>query len=248
MRTSLSPTFMSTGKLKRMTPLILECVDTMNDTIDNIIASSNGILSAPVDVKRVTGAYAMESTIQMTFSRKVSALDDPNNPIIENVRKIHKNSLLSLVKLSTIMLAPYVARMLRISQFDSKVTQFFSDFTLNLIDERKRVSETESAVKKVDFLQLMLDSMRDNNNQAIDGSDDYTDSKGGEKYGEIRATAGMRDKVEILQFSCSTKTAIPLYKQMMSGCKPSRLIPAFPTGQAKTRLKSRSCRHSCPPH
>ncbi|CAG2182090.1 unnamed protein product, partial [Oppiella nova] len=32
-RSVMSPTF-TTGKLKRMTPLILECVDTMNDNID----------------------------------------------------------------------------------------------------------------------------------------------------------------------------------------------------------------------
>ncbi|CAG2166571.1 unnamed protein product [Oppiella nova] len=140
LRTVMSPTF-TTGKLKRMTPLILECVDTMNDNIDKIIAKNDGQLSAPVDMKRITGAYGMEVVIQVAFGRKVSALVDPNNPIIENA-----------------------------------LTQFFHKFTLNLIDERKRGLETESSVKRVDFLQLMLDSMRDNNDEAIDGSDEYTDS------------------------------------------------------------------------
>ncbi|CAG2179775.1 unnamed protein product [Oppiella nova] len=184
----------TTGKLKRLTPLIDECVDTMYDNIDKIIAKSNGILSAPVDLKPLTGAYAMESTIHVTFGLKVSALADPNNPILENIRKLNKQSLLSLVKVSIIMVAPYVARMLRLSQFDRKVTQYFRDLTLHLIDERNRVSETESAVKRVDFLQQMLDSMRDNNNEAIDGSEKYTDSRSGEKYRETRAAASMRDK------------------------------------------------------
>ncbi|CAG2175923.1 unnamed protein product, partial [Oppiella nova] len=191
-RTVMSPTF-TIAKLKRMTPLILDCVDTMNDNIDKIIAKSNGNLSAPVDMKIVTGAYAMESTIQLAFGRKVSALDDPNNPIIENSRKILSPSLLSLVKFSIIMFAPNVAQMLRISAFDKRVTKFFRDFTLNLIDERQRVLKTGSPVKRVDFLQLMLDSMRDNN-EAIDGSDDYTDSKSAEKYREIQPTDDMTDK------------------------------------------------------
>ncbi|CAG2163320.1 unnamed protein product [Oppiella nova] len=190
-RTVMTAMF-TTAKVKRLTPLILKCVDTMNDNIDNIIGKSNGKLSAPVDVKPLTGAYAMESIINVTFGVKVSAMADPNNPIIENIRKINKQSLLSWVRLSIILLAPYVARMLRLSQLDHKVTQYFRDLTLNLIDERNRVSETERAVKRVDFLQLMLDSMRDKSNETIDGSEEYTDSGSGEKYREIRATASMR--------------------------------------------------------
>ncbi|CAG2171555.1 unnamed protein product [Oppiella nova] len=157
LRTVISPTF-TTGKLKRMTPLILECVDTMNENIDKIIAKNNGQLSAPVDMKRITGAYAMEVVIQVAFGCKVSALIEPNNPIIENA-----------------------------------LTQFFRDFSLTLIDDRKRGLETGSPVKRADFLQLLLDSMK-NNNQAIDGSDEYTDSKSAEKYREIQATDDMTDK------------------------------------------------------
>ena len=121
-RSVMSPTF-TTGKLKRMTPLILECVDTMNDNIDKIIAKNEGQLSAPVDVKRITGAYAMEVVIQVAFGRKVSALIELNNPIIENASKMFSTSLFSLVKFLTIMLAPKVAKMLKISPFDRKVTQ-----------------------------------------------------------------------------------------------------------------------------
>ncbi|CAG2176636.1 unnamed protein product [Oppiella nova] len=192
LRSIMSPTF-TTGKLKRMTPLILECMDTMNDNIDKIIAKNNGQLSAPVDMKRIAGAYAMEVVIQVAFGRKVSALIESNNPIIENARKMFSTSLFTLVKLLFVMLAPNVAKMLKISPFDRKVTQFFRDFTLTLIDDRKRGLETGSPVKRADFLQLLLDSMK-NNNQAIDGSDEYTDSKSAEKYREIQATDDMTDK------------------------------------------------------
>ncbi|CAG2177842.1 unnamed protein product, partial [Oppiella nova] len=189
LRTGMSPTF-TTGKLKRMTPLILECVDTMNDNIDKIIAKNNGQLSAPVDMKQITAAYVMEVVIQVAFGRKVSALIEPNNPIIVNARKMFSTSL---VKFLTIMLAPNVAKTFKISPFDRKVTQFFRDLSLTLIDDRKRGLETGSPVKRADFLQLMLDSMRDNN-EAIDGSDEYTDSKNAEKYREIQATDDMTDK------------------------------------------------------
>jgi cytochrome P450 len=196
LRTVMSPTF-TTGKLKRMTPLILECVDTMNDNIDKIIARNEGQLSAPVDMKRIAGAYVMESIIQVAFGRKVSALIEPNNPIIENIRKIFSTSLFKSVKVMAIKLTPNVAKMLKISTFDRKVMQFFRDLTLTLIDDRKHCLETGSPVKRADFLQLLLDSMRDNNNEAIDGSEEYTDSKSAEKYREIQPTDDMTDKSEI---------------------------------------------------
>ncbi|CAG2171212.1 unnamed protein product [Oppiella nova] len=40
----------------------------------------------------------------------------------------------------------------------------------------------------------MLDSNKDNNNEAIDESDEYTDSKSAEKYREIQTTDDMTDK------------------------------------------------------
>ncbi|CAG2176207.1 unnamed protein product, partial [Oppiella nova] len=162
--------------------------------IDKIIAKSNGKLSEPVDMKRITGAFVMESIIQVAFGRKVSALDDPNNPIIENARNMFSTSLVALMRMVTVMIAPKVAKMFKITIFNSKVSTFFRDFTLNLIDDRKRLLETGSPVNRVDFLQLMLDSKRDNNNEAIDGSDEYTDSKSAEKYREIQATDDMTDK------------------------------------------------------
>ncbi|CAG2178513.1 unnamed protein product, partial [Oppiella nova] len=192
LRTVMSPTF-TTGKLKRMTPLILECVDTMKDNIDKIIAKNDGQLSAPVDMKRITGAYAMEVVIHVAFGRKVSALIEPNNPIIENARKMFSTSLFSLVKFVTMMLAPNVATMLKISPLDRKAMKFFREISLTLIDDRKRGLETGSPLKRADFLQILLDSMK-NNNQAIDGSEEYTDSKSAEKYREIQPTDDMTDK------------------------------------------------------
>ncbi|CAG2169916.1 unnamed protein product, partial [Oppiella nova] len=58
----------------------------------------------------------------------------------------------------------------------------------------KRDLETGSPVKRVDFLQLMLDAMRDDNNEAINGSEEYTDSKSEEKYKKIQATDDVKDK------------------------------------------------------
>ncbi|CAG2174176.1 unnamed protein product, partial [Oppiella nova] len=191
-RAVMSPTF-TTGKLGKMTPLIRECVDTMTDNFDKLIAKSGAKLAAPVDVKPIAGAFSMESIIQVAFGRKVSALDDPKNPIIENARKLFSTNFWTMVKFTLLLFAPSVAKMLNLSPFDQKVAEFYRNFTLNLIDDRKRDEGNGSPVKRVDFLQLMLDSMKDNK-KTINDSEDYTDSKSDEKYREIQPTDDMIDK------------------------------------------------------
>jgi hypothetical protein len=53
-----------------------------------------------------------------------------------------------------------------------EVTHFFEEFTLKIIDERKK---SKNKVKRVDFLQLMLDAIE--NNSSDNSSDDETDEK-----------------------------------------------------------------------
>ncbi|CAG2165976.1 unnamed protein product, partial [Oppiella nova] len=192
-RTVISPTF-TIGKLKRMTLLIVECVDTMNDNIDKIIAKGNGKLTAPVDMKPVIGAYIMESIIQVAFGRKVSFLDDTKNPIIENCRKMLSRGFVSNIRIAIILMTPKVAKMFKLTIFSKEITEFFRNLTLKLIDDTKRVVETGTPVKRVHFLHLMLESMKANNNEAMNGSEEYADSKSGEKYEDIQATDDMVDK------------------------------------------------------
>ncbi|CAG2172599.1 unnamed protein product, partial [Oppiella nova] len=81
-RSIMSPTF-STGKLKKMMPLIVECRNTMIGNLEKIAKSGK-----QADMKRLFGAYAMEVVIQVAFGTKVDALIDENNPIITNARKM----------------------------------------------------------------------------------------------------------------------------------------------------------------
>ncbi|CAG2105687.1 unnamed protein product [Medioppia subpectinata] len=172
-RSIMSPTF-STGKLKKMMPLIVECRNSLIDNLDKI-AKTDG----QTDMKRLLGAYAMEVVIQVAFGTKVDAMFDENNPIIENARKIFgKNFNPQLI---LVLFAPKLAKILKITPFDSKVMHFFKDLTLNIIEERKK---NKDSVKRVDFLQLMLDSME---NKITLESEDNKDNDH-EKYKEIQAT------------------------------------------------------------
>lgn len=61
-RSIMSPTF-STGKMRRMRPLVDECIQTMIGNFDGVVKSDDPV----VDVKRMFGAFSMEVVLTGKF-------------------------------------------------------------------------------------------------------------------------------------------------------------------------------------
>jgi len=178
-RSIMSPTF-STGKLRKMRPLIEECLNSLIKNLDNI--SQTGQES---EMKRLFGAYSMEVVIQVAFGTKVDALFDENNPIIMNARKMFNRNVSPKVFIAFLM--PKLAKTFKIAVFDTSVTQFFKDFTMKIIEQRKKSSNKD---KRVDFLQLMLEAIENNDQNDLDEdeNDKKIDDKYDEKYSEQKST------------------------------------------------------------
>jgi hypothetical protein len=159
-----------------MQPLIQECLNTLINNLENI--SKSGKES---EMKRLFGAYSMEVVIQVAFGTKVNALIDETNPIIMNARKMFNRNISP--KIFLVILAPKLAKLLKVSIFDMNVTEYFKEFTLKIIDERRKSQNKE---KRVDFLQLMLDAIENNTSDNFDEEDNdpKIDDKGDEKYSE----------------------------------------------------------------
>jgi len=176
----MSPTF-STGKLRKMKPIIQECINTLVKNLDNVSQTGQ-----EADMKRLFGAFSMEVVIQVAFGTKVDALFDDNNPIIMNARKMFNRNVSPKVFLAFLM--PKVAKIFKIAVFDINVTQFFKDFTMKIIDQRKNTKNKE---KRVDFLQLMLEAIENNNSSNLDEDENEkkVDDKYDEKYSEQKLTA-----------------------------------------------------------
>jgi cytochrome P450 len=174
-RSIMSRTF-STGKLRRMRPLLQECLNTLINNLENF--SESGKES---EMKRVFGAFSMEVVITVAFGTKVNALIDETNPIIINARKLFNKNISP--KIFIVLLAPKLAKFLKIAVFDKNVTEFFKEFTLQIINERRKSKNKE---KRVDFLQLMLDAIENQNSDYFDEEDDdqKTDDKEDGKYSE----------------------------------------------------------------
>ncbi|XP_054155705.1 cytochrome P450 3A13-like, partial [Oppia nitens] len=177
-RTVVSPTF-TLGKLRKMLPLIGDCLKTLDRNLDTAAKTTTNRVVG-YDMKRLFCAYSMEVILQVSFGIKVDAMMDADNPIIVNACKLLSHEFGPMLYL--LMFVPRLAHLMKLSIFDTQVIEFFHQLSLQVIEERRQKSLTESpgtAPKRVDLLQLMLDSINDDSTGSS-GSTGSTGSTGPE--------------------------------------------------------------------
>ncbi|CAG2116819.1 unnamed protein product, partial [Medioppia subpectinata] len=186
-RTAMSPTF-SSGKLKKMLPMILDCRATLIANLDKLCptGSSGDHSTAPVvDMKRVLGAYAMEVVIRVAFGIKVDAMLD--HPLVTN-RVFHKRLLLLTADHHR-----YQRGFHRLKKPEFRMLKPGKKWLkwACVIEERLKSVATDGQ-KRVDFMQLMLDSTETTDLLAAEEQEEY-----GEKYREIQSTRDLAKKLTI---------------------------------------------------
>jgi cytochrome P450 len=167
-RAIMTPTF-STGKLKRMRPMLDECINILVTNIQKIIdkqsADNRGKPNhnyGEFEMKRIFGAFSMDVIIQVAFGTKVDSLNDENNPIITVAHSLFEVNWRFIV----FFMFPELLDKLGIAAFDPKVTKFFHALTMRIIEERKK---NPSNVKRCDFLQLMMDALENKESDKDNG-------------------------------------------------------------------------------
>ncbi|KAF8768477.1 Cytochrome P450 3A13 like protein [Argiope bruennichi] len=147
-RSIISPTF-STGKIKRMMSIMKESSETCVQNIKALIRKRE-----PIHSKRVYGAFTMDVIASSAFSTKIDSHNDPDNEFVKMARKVFSSNI--NWRFIALLIFPKLQKWLRISFFPPDVCQFFSDVTLQIIEERKRTGQTRN-----DFLQLLMDTAQE---------------------------------------------------------------------------------------
>ncbi|KAM9362463.1 cytochrome P450 3A40-like [Symphorus nematophorus] len=153
-RSVLSPSFTS-GRLKEM-------FDIMKHHSANLVSSMKKTADKDeaLELKEFFGPYAMDVVTSTAFSVDIDSLNNPSDPFVTNIKKMLKfdlfNPLLLLIAFFP-FLAP-VFEKLEFSFFPSSVTDFFYA-ALQKIKSNRESSKQKS---RVDFLQLMIDSQKQN--------------------------------------------------------------------------------------
>ncbi|XP_027873199.1 cytochrome P450 3A56-like isoform X3 [Xiphophorus couchianus] len=153
-RSVLSPSFTS-GRLKEM-------FEVMKSHSANLIRSmkKKADKGEALELKEFFGSYSMDVVTSTAFSVDIDSLNNPSDPFVTNIKKMLKFDFLNPLFLAVAFfpfLGPIFEK-LEFSFFPKSVTDFF----FASLEKIKSNRETSQQKSRVDFLQLMIDSQKNN--------------------------------------------------------------------------------------
>ncbi|XP_041504190.1 cytochrome P450 3A13-like [Microtus oregoni] len=149
-RTLLSPTF-SSGKLKEMFPIIQHYGDVLVKHIGQKAEEGR-----PVNMKEIFGAYSMDVITSTSFGVEVDSLNNPQDPFVRNTKKLFTFGIFNPLFLST-ALFPFLKGLydkLDIGILPNDALSFLQNF----VNKAKKERLENNHERRVDFLQLMMNS------------------------------------------------------------------------------------------
>nr|AUX14916.1 cytochrome p450 CYP3A177 [Kryptolebias marmoratus] len=160
-RSVLSPSFTS-GRLKEMFAIMKRHSTNLVSSIKKkSITLALWYSNISVCTYRFFGPYSMDIVTSTAFSVDIDSLHNPSDPFVTNIKKMLKFDLLSPLFLA-VAFFPFVGPImekLEFSFFPKSVTDFFYA-SLKKIKSNREKSRLQG---RVDFLQLMIDSQKNNN-------------------------------------------------------------------------------------
>ncbi|KAJ1096458.1 hypothetical protein NDU88_001599 [Pleurodeles waltl] len=149
-RTVVSPTFTS-GRLKEMFPIIKNLGETLVKNIQKTTEQEE-----PLDMKKLFGSYTTDVVIGTSFGVNVDSMNNPNDPFVTISRKMLNFRFINPF-LMIIVLFPFltpILKKLNVWLIPNDMVQFFTNAVKSLKEERQKGNHE----RRVDFLQLMVDS------------------------------------------------------------------------------------------
>lgn len=120
----------------------------------------NGYVSEEVNIKKVAGAYTMDTILQVAFGVKVDSMIDTNNPVIVHAKKIFtkdinvKQIIRFMIAFTMPGLLKYFGNFVRNPVFD-----YFEKFALKIIEQKRiEFGSKENLGKANNFIELLLEA------------------------------------------------------------------------------------------
>ncbi|KAM3826795.1 cytochrome P450 3A24-like, partial [Vipera latastei] len=149
-RNAWSPSFTS-GRLKEMLPIINHYNEILVKNLQKKVEDDEVI-----DMRLIFSAYSLDVVSSTSFGVNVDSLNHPDDPVVVNVKKFFKFRFLNPILILTVLfpfLTPVLEK-LNFSMFPKSSINFLFDVFKKIKADRQKENHT----KRVDFLQLMVDS------------------------------------------------------------------------------------------
>ncbi|XP_035516950.1 cytochrome P450 3A40 [Morone saxatilis] len=159
-RSVLSPSFTS-GRLKEMFGI-------MKQHSANLISSmkKKADKDEPLELKEFFGPYSMDVVTSTAFSVDLDSLNNPSDPFVTNIKKMLKFDLFSPLFL-IVAFFPFMGPVFEKMEF-SFFPSYVTDFFYAALQKIKSNRETSKQKSRVDFLQLMIDSQKNNDLSGVE--------------------------------------------------------------------------------
>uniref|UniRef100_A0A8P4JX13 unspecific monooxygenase n=1 Tax=Dicentrarchus labrax TaxID=13489 RepID=A0A8P4JX13_DICLA len=162
-RSVLSPSFTS-GRLKEMFGI-------MKQHSANLISS----MKKKADKDEFFGPYSMDVVTSTAFSVDLDSLNNPSDPFVTNIKKMLKFDLFTIcncvfqlaAKQKNISFFPFMGPVFEKMEFSFFPT-YVTDFFYAALQKIKSNRETSKQKSRVDFLQLMIDSQKNNDLSGVE--------------------------------------------------------------------------------
>ncbi|CAG0899602.1 unnamed protein product, partial [Darwinula stevensoni] len=155
LRSSITPVF-SSGKIKRMSPMIEECAQRLIKNFQSSLekssvdkSSSPGVL----DLKAHFGSFTLDVIATCAFGTRLNSLGTPDDPFIKHARKFFINEKTSTPLGVLPFMFPSIATA-NLALFSREGLRFFTDVVQQLLQERK---DSGKMGMRGDFIDLLLE-------------------------------------------------------------------------------------------
>lgn len=93
------------------------------------------------DIRPYVGAFAMDVITSSAFGVNADSINNPEHPIVANVKNILGFNANISIFLSVVM--PKLAKLLGMEPFDVKAINYFSALTQQIVAERKKLQKND---------------------------------------------------------------------------------------------------------
>ncbi|CAD1474802.1 unnamed protein product, partial [Heterotrigona itama] len=145
LRSKLTPMFTS-GKLKDMFGLILECADHFEKYLDKLTA-----MDEPADFREVTAKYTTDVIGSCAFGIEMSSMSDKDSEFRKVGREIFGTSLENVIRLKMRVYAPKLYDWLGYIVPDRRLAPFFTKLVTDTMRYRK-----EHDIYRPDFIHMLM--------------------------------------------------------------------------------------------
>ncbi|KAF7993491.1 hypothetical protein HCN44_010086 [Aphidius gifuensis] len=159
-RAKLTPLF-TTGKLKQMIELMVECADQFEIYLSNQLKKSNVI-----DCREVAAKFTTDVIGSCAFGINMNALSNDESEFRTVGRKFFESNFYTLMKRLFREISPQLFTSLKISLIDSKINKFFIDTINETIDVRKN-----NNIVRNDLIDLFINIKKTESNNEIKFTD-----------------------------------------------------------------------------